>query len=161
MKTTFILTTFAAIKKTVHEKNIYSGKYCQCAHFSTLGWIVWPGFWWILGFLCLLILVGIKDMVQQKHTLWRNFPVLGRLRWLMEAMRPKLYQYFVKSDTDGMPINRLDRSTIYQRAKKQVDTMPFGTQMDLYAEGYEWMTHSIAPKDYHKDESPSQSACWK
>ena len=118
--------------------------------FGTLGWLVWPGFWWILGFLCILIAVGIKDMVQEKHTLWRNFPILGRLRWLMEAMRPKLYQYFVESDTDGMPINRLDRSIIYQRAKKQVDTMPFGTQMDVYAEGYEWMTHSIAPKDFHK-----------
>ncbi len=118
--------------------------------FGALGWFVWQGFWWILGILFLLILVGVKDMVQQKHTLWRNFPVLGRLRWLMEAMRPKLYQYFVESNTDGRPINRLDRSTIYQRAKKQLDTMPFGTQLDVYAEGYEWMTHSIAPKDFHK-----------
>jgi glutamate synthase domain-containing protein 2 len=68
----------------------------------------------------------------------------------MEALRPKIYQYFVESDTDGMPINRLDRSIIYQRAKKQLDTMPFGTQMNVYAEGYEWMTHSIASKDFHK-----------
>ena len=123
--------------------------------FGTLGIFVWQGFLWILAILGILIAIGVKDMVQQKHTLWRNFPILGRLRWLMESMRPKLYQYFVESDTDGMPINRLDRSTIYQRAKKQLDTMPFGTQMDVYAEGYEWMTHSISPKDFHKmDHNP-------
>ena len=115
-----------------------------------LAWYVWSGFWWILGLFLFLIAVGIKDMVQTKHTLWRNFPVLGRMRWLMEAMRPKLYQYFVESDTDGKPINRIDRSTIYQRSKKELDTMPFGTQMDVYSEGYEWMTHSISPKDFHK-----------
>ena len=118
--------------------------------FGALGWFIWNGFWWILGVFSIFILIGTKDMLQVKHTLWRNFPVLGRMRWLMEALRPKLYQYFVESDTDGMPINRLDRSTIYQRAKKQLDTMPFGTQMDVYAEGYEWMTHSIAPKDFNK-----------
>lgn len=118
--------------------------------FGALAWFVWPGFWAILGVLSLFIWMGITDMRQTKHTLWRNFPVLGRMRWLMEALRPKLYQYFVESDTDGSPINRLDRSTIYQRAKKEVDTMPFGTQMDVYKEGYEWMTHSIAPKDFHK-----------
>lgn len=118
--------------------------------FGLLGWFVWQGFWWILGLLMILIVMGIKDMVQTRHTLWRNFPVLGRLRWLMEAMRPKLYQYFVESDTDGMPVNRIDRSTIYQRAKKELDTLPFGTQMNVYAEGYEWMTHSISPKDFNK-----------
>ena len=118
--------------------------------FGALGYFVWHGFWWILGVLVIFIVIGVKDMTQTRHSLWRNFPLLGRLRWLMEAMRPKLYQYFVESDTDGKPINRLDRNTIYQRAKKELDTMPFGTQSDVYAEGYEWMTHSIAPKDFHK-----------
>jgi len=118
--------------------------------FTLLSLFVWNGFWWILGVAVLIVLIGAEDMVQTKHTLWRNFPVLGRMRWLMEALRPKIYQYFVESDTDGRPINRLERSIIYQRAKKQLDTMPFGTQMDVYAEGYEWMTHSIAPKDFFK-----------
>ncbi|MEO6948230.1 MAG: FMN-binding glutamate synthase family protein [Ginsengibacter sp.] len=117
--------------------------------FGVLGWFVWQGFWWILAVFAIFMFIGIKDMIQTKHTLWRNFPVLGRLRWLMEDMRPKLYQYFVESDTDGKPINRIDRSTIYQRSKKQLDTMPFGTQMNVYDEGYEWMTHSISPKDFH------------
>lgn len=118
--------------------------------FGSLAIWVWSGFWFFLGLGIIFIGIGAGDMIQKKHTLWRNFPVLGRLRWLMEAMRPKLYQYFVESDTDGKPINRIDRSTIYQRAKRELDTMPFGTQFDVYNEGYEWMTHSIAPKDFHK-----------
>lgn len=118
--------------------------------FTALSIWVWRGFWFFLAFFMIFIVIGMIDLVQKRHTLWRNFPVLGRLRWIMEAMRPKLYQYFVESDTDGRPINRIDRSTIYQRAKHQLDTMPFGTQFDVYEEGYEWMTHSIAPKDFHK-----------
>ncbi|MES2775525.1 MAG: glutamate synthase-related protein [Bacteroidota bacterium] len=123
--------------------------------FAALAWFVWYGFWWFAAAFLLLAVVGFYDMFQTKHSLMRNFPLFGRLRWFMEALRPKIYQYFVESDTDGRPINRLDRNTIYQRAKKQTDTMPFGTQMDVYAEGYEWMTHSIAPLDFHNiDHNP-------
>lgn len=118
--------------------------------FGTAGWFLWNGFWWLLGVFLIFTFIGLVDMTQTRHTIWRNFPILGHLRWIMEALRPKIYQYFVESDTDGMPIDRLDRNIIYQRAKKQLDTMPFGTQMDVYAEGYEWMTHSIASKDFHK-----------
>ena len=118
--------------------------------FAAAGYFLWQGFWWILALLIPFMIVGISDMLQTKHSLWRNYPLFGRLRWVMEAMRPKIYQYFVENDTDGKPINRLDRNTIYQRAKKELDTMPFGTQSNVYAEGYEWMTHSISPKDFHK-----------
>lgn len=97
-----------------------------------------------------LIYLGFADMLQTKQSLKRNFPLLGRLRYVFEDLRPKIQQYFVESDTDGAPINRIDRSVIYQRAKKQVDTTPFGTQLNVYAEGYEWMSHSIVPIDFHK-----------
>jgi glutamate synthase domain-containing protein 2 len=60
-----------------------------------------------------------------------------------------LYQYFIESDTNGRPISRIYRSVVYQRAKQQTDTTPFGTQLDLYEEGYEWMNHSIAALDAH------------
>ncbi len=100
-------------------------------------------------------LMGYYDMVQKKHIIMRIYPVFGRLRYFMEEMRPKVYQYFVESDTDGRPINRIDRSTIYQRAKKETDTMPFGTQIEVYNEGYEWMCHSIAPKNFDElDHNP-------
>ena len=102
-----------------------------------------------------LVFMGVSDMLQTKQSLKRNFPLLGRLRYVLEDLRPKIQQYFVESDTDGAPINRIDRSVIYQRAKKQVDTTPFGTQLNVYAEGYEWMSHSIVPIDFHKvDHSP-------
>lgn len=106
-------------------------------------------FLWALILIMPLFLLGIYDMLQVRHTLWRNYPLFGRMRWLMEALRPKIYQYFVESDIDGRPVNRLERNTIYQRAKQETDTMPFGTQLDVYAEGYEWLSHSINPKDFH------------
>jgi len=121
--------------------------------------LVWSFFWIeiLFGFVIVLPLIymGIEDMVQKKQSIRRNFPVLGRLRYVFEDLRPKIQQYFVESDNDGAPINRNERSVIYQRSKKQTDTVPFGTQLNVYAEGYEWITHSIAPKDFHKmDHSP-------
>lgn len=106
--------------------------------------------WWLLVLIGPLWVLGLIDMFQKKHAIMRNYPVLGRLRYLMEDLRPKIYQYFVESDTDGQPINRVDRSTIYQRAKRELDTQPFGTQFNVYAEGYEWLAHSINPTDFHQ-----------
>jgi len=68
----------------------------------------------------------------------------------MEELRPKIYQYFIESDTNGTPISRIKRVVVYQRAKQQLDTTPFGTQLDVYAEGYEWLNHSIGSLDPHK-----------
>lgn len=62
-------------------------------------------------------------------------------------------QYFVETDTEGAPINRMFRSLIYQRAKKVNDTTPFGTQMDVYRAGYEWLDHSLYAIN-HKDVNP-------
>lgn len=113
--------------------------------------IYWSTFWIDVLFLFLivgpLIVMGYLDMIQTRQSIRRNFPILGRLRYVFEEMRPKIQQYFVENDTDGAPINRIDRSVIYQRAKKQIDTTPFGTQLNVYAEGYEWMSHSIAALD--------------
>lgn len=104
---------------------------------------------WLLLVLLPIILLGFYDMVQKKHAIMRNFPILGRGRYIMEWLRPKMYQYFIEPDTDGRPFNRINRSMVYQRAKKVLDTAPFGTQLDAYAEGYEWMEHSITPLHMH------------
>src|SRR5262245_49566493 len=103
--------------------------------------LIWA-YYWIDALLALLIVVpliymGISDMVQTRQSIRRNFPLFGRLRYVFEDLRPKIQQYFVESDTDGAPINRNERSVIYQRAKKQIDTIPFGTQLNVYAERYE------------------------
>ena len=114
---------------------------------------VWAYFWinalFAFFFVGPFIYMGLADIFQKQQSIRRNFPVLGRLRYVFEDFRPKIQQYFVESDTDGAPINRNDRSVIYQRAKKQIDTTPFGTQLNVYSEGYEWMSHSIVPLDFH------------
>jgi glutamate synthase domain-containing protein 2 len=109
----------------------------------------------VLLFLFPLLAMGLYDAFQSKHTIRRNFPLFGRLRYLMETIRPGIQQYFVESDTNGMPFNRLQRSQIYARSKKETETVPFGTQMDVYADGYEWVNHSIRAIDAHTlDQNP-------
>jgi hypothetical protein len=61
-------------------------------------------------------------------------------------MRPEMRQYFFESETDGLPFSRNQRAVVYQRAKMALDKRPFGAQLDVYAQGYEWLRHSIAPK---------------
>lgn len=113
------------------------------------GLMVSPYFWWVLAFLVPIACVIFYDAFQSKHAILRNFPLIGRSRYIAEWLRPKLYQYFIESDTDGKPVSRIFRSIAYQRAKKVNDTTPFGTQLNVYSEGYEWMNHSIAPLDHH------------
>jgi len=109
-----------------------------------------PFLWWLFIFTGPIVILGIYDLYQPKHSIVRNYPVFGRLRYFMEELRPKIYQYFIESDTNGKPFNRLNRSLIYQRAKKENDTIPFGTQLDVYENGYEWLSHSIAAISHHE-----------
>ncbi len=110
--------------------------------------IWWGPVLWVLLVIVPLILLGVSDMVQKRHALRRNFPLAGRLRYVFEDLRPKIYQYFVESDTDGRPFSRIHRSVIYQRAKRETDTTPFGTQLDVYDDNYEWLNHSINALDF-------------
>jgi glutamate synthase domain-containing protein 2 len=107
--------------------------------------VVWPPVLWSLVLVVPLILRGIADMVQTRQAVRRNFPVVGHGRYLLELIRPEINQYFVESNSDGRPFSRNDRSVVYQRAKGELDTLPFGTQRDVYAAGYEWINHSLAP----------------
>lgn len=112
---------------------------------------------WYVVFAAVFVLscLGYYDMLQTRHSIRRIYPLFGRLRYVMEELRPKIYQYFIESDIDGRPLNRVDRSTVYQRAKLDNDTMPFGTQLDVYAPGYEWICHSVAPVDFKQlDHNP-------
>ncbi len=100
---------------------------------------------WSFGLTVPVVLLGIYEVLQTKRTLMRNYPIVGRARYWMEILRPKIYQYFVESDTDGTPISRIIRNVVYQRAKKQLASTPFGTQLDIYEPGYEWVNHSMNP----------------
>jgi glutamate synthase domain-containing protein 2 len=107
--------------------------------------VVWPKVMWSLVVVAPLIARGVADMLQTKQAVRRNFPILGHGRYLLEQIRPEINQYFVESNNDGRPFSRNDRSVVYQRAKGELDTLPFGTQRDVYAVGYEWINHSLAP----------------
>ena len=93
-----------------------------------------------------LAALGVRDLLQTRHAVLRNYPVIAHIRFLLEAVRPEIRQYFLESDKDGLPFSRDDRAIVYQRAKMALDKRPFGTQLDVYAQGYEWLRHSMAPK---------------
>lgn len=93
----------------------------------------------------LLVSIGVYDLQQTKRSILRNYPIIGHLRFAMEFIRPEIRQYFIESDSDATPFSRAQRSLVYQRAKGDPDKRPFGTQLDVHAEGYEWINHSLAP----------------
>ena len=115
----------------------------------------YPKAYWAFIVVGPLVILGYRDAFQTKHAILRNYPVLGHFRYLFESIRPEIMQYFVETDTEGRPINRLIRTLVYQRAKNISDTAPFGTQLDVGEVGYEWINHSIYPEDAHKmDQNP-------
>ena len=98
--------------------------------------------------ICTIInIIGIYDIIQSKHTIMKNYPIVGRFRWLAEELRPKIAQYFIENDLNGTPINREDRSVVYQRSKLESDKVPFGTQLDVYKNGYEFIAQTIFPSN--------------
>ncbi|MDF1580186.1 MAG: FMN-binding glutamate synthase family protein [Desulfuromonadales bacterium] len=107
--------------------------------------IVDRGIFWLLLPLALLLGLGCYDILQPRHAILRNFPILGHFRFLLESIRPEIQQYFIESDDEEHPFSREKRSVVYQRAKKTLDTIPFGTHRDVYRIGYEWINHSIRP----------------
>ncbi|MGJ4926576.1 FMN-binding glutamate synthase family protein [Bradyrhizobium sp. HKCCYLS2038] len=102
----------------------------------------------ILGALTLL---GVRDLLQKSHAVLRNYPISAHLRFILEEIRPEMRQYFFESEKDGMPFSRDTRAVVYQRAKMVLDKRPFGTQEDVYREGYEWMHHSVSPKPHAEE----------
>jgi len=99
-----------------------------------------------------LTLLGTVDLFQTRHAVLRNYPISAHLRFLLESIRPEMRQYFFEDDKFGMPFSRDKRALVYQRAKKALDKRPFGTQYDVYADGYEWLRHSVAPRPLAKDQ---------
>lgn len=115
--------------------------------FTALGFMTSHIFLFASLFIEFLICVAILDVKQTKHSLLRNYPLIGRIRWIFEDERTKIQQYFVESDTSGTPYDKEHRSDVYQKAKKDINTVPFGTQLNVYAQGYEFLQHSLYPKN--------------
>lgn len=108
--------------------------------------IMGPWGWWVLtAVVALIAVVGVYDLVQRKHSVLRNYPVLGHMRFLLEALRPEIQQYFIERNFDGRPFDRDVRSLIYERAKGVAAEMSYGTERDIDEAGYEYLVHSTAP----------------
>ena len=103
--------------------------------------LIWAAVW-LLGSLCLL---GVWDVLQTRHSLLRNYPVIGHVRWIAELVRPEIRQYLVESDEEAAPFSRSQRALVYDRAKGKPGEHPFGTLLDVYREGYEFIGHSAFP----------------
>ena len=109
-----------------------------------------------LGFLLLIIIpillvIGVYNIIQEKHAILRNFPVLGYFRYLFEMIAPEIQQYFIERSTDGKPFSRNQRSLVYQRAKNIDSNSPFGTQLNLNVDSYEGIKHSIFPAKVNEE----------
>ncbi len=105
----------------------------------------YPNILWSLLIIGPLVILGLWDFFQTRHSVLRNFPLIGRIRYILELIRPEINQYLIESNSDGVPFSREQRSVVYQRAKRTLDTLPFGTQKDVYEVGYEWVNHSLKP----------------
>lgn len=105
--------------------------------------IFWPPILWSLLVFGPLLALGFYDSLQSRHTILRNFPLIGHGRYWLEKVRPEVQQYFIETNIDAYPVAREMRSIIYQRAKNQLETKPFGTERDVYRVGYEWAAHAL------------------
>lgn len=114
---------------------------------------LWPPAYLAYALVVPLVLLGVYDVLQRDHAILRNFPIVGHGRYLLEAVRPEISQYFIEQNHDGRPMTREQRSIVYQRAKGELSTLPFGTQLDTGAVGYEWINHSMLCVD-HAPEAP-------
>jgi glutamate synthase domain-containing protein 2 len=111
-----------------------------------------PLFWWtgwpvLAALFAGLSALGAWNLVQTKHAILRNYPVIGHVRWLVEMVRPELRQYLLEDDDDATPFSRAQRSLVYRRAKAVTSDHPFGTLVDVYANDYEYIQHSSRPVD--------------
>ena len=136
----------------LHRLNaIYPIRYTALI-FSVLCTLLGLWAWWARGQGQLLAAVGLAlsvmglyDLLQTKRSILRNYPVIGHLRFVFEFIRPEIRQYFIENDTDAAPFSRSQRSLVYARAKGDSDKRPFGTQLDVGKNGYEWINHSMSP----------------
>lgn len=120
--------------------------------FAISVWGAFASIWALIPavLLGILVLIGLRDLMQTEHTLRRNFPILGRVRWIAEQLRPFFRSYIVESQTEGRPFNHEERAMVYSRAKNVSSVEPFGSHVDIEKPPYEWLAHSVAA--IHPDE---------
>ncbi len=102
-------------------------------------------FYWFLGVMCICLLITTYDIVQVKNSILSNYPLFGHLRYLLKEISPEIRQYFVEGNVDGTPFNKNQIDLVNGRADMTLKSHPFGTEMNLYKDGHEWIAHSQFP----------------
>ena len=118
---------------------------CVIFTLASLPFLEHDWLWPITAVTGVLSLIGIFDLLQSPHAVRRNYPILGNIRYLVEAIRPEIRQYLLESDSDALPFSRAQRSLVYSRAKNESADKPFGTLIDVYQSGFEFIGHSMRP----------------
>ncbi len=91
--------------------------------------------WWAWVLLVLFV-IAIRDVLQKKHTISHNFPIVGHLRYWLESIGPELRQYIVANNREELPFNRRQRAWIYASSKKENHYQGFGTDQDIHQSGF-------------------------
>jgi glutamate synthase domain-containing protein 2 len=104
---------------------------------------------WILTLA--LVGLGVHDLLDTRHAVLRNYPLAAHLRYILEGIRPAMRQYFFEDEKHGKPFSRDERAVVYQRAKMVLDKRPFGTQHEVYSDGFEWLNHSMVAREPARD----------
>jgi glutamate synthase domain-containing protein 2 len=121
---------------------------CVMVTLATLPLLGAPRWFWVWPFTLVaggFSLLGCYDLWQKSHAVLRNYPVIGHIRYLIESIRPEIRQYLLEADDDKLPFSRSQRSLVYARAKNEISDRPFGTLMDVYGSGFEFISHSMRP----------------
>lgn len=92
-----------------------------------------------------LFVIGFIDILQNHHSILRNYPLIGHLRFLLEYIRPEIRQYFLENDEEKIPFSRNQRAMVYSRSKKANDKRGFGSTKLMYGQDGEWLGHSNSP----------------
>ncbi|NND61930.1 MAG: FMN-binding glutamate synthase family protein [Flavobacteriaceae bacterium] len=100
--------------------------------------------WWA-WILIVLALIAIRDILQKKHTLNHNYPIVGHLRYFFESIGPEMRQYFVANNREELPFNRIERGWVYASAKKENNYEGFGTDRDIYAHHHIFINNAMIP----------------
>ena len=110
----------------------------------------------------ILCVIALRDILQRRHAITHNFPIVGHLRYFFETIGPELRQYFFANDLEEKPFNRAERRWVYATSKKENNTFGFGTSELIYELGYPILKHSTFPISPELNpEDPTAIACLK
>ncbi|GAB5400072.1 MAG: FMN-binding glutamate synthase family protein [Aureisphaera sp.] len=106
--------------------------------------------WW--GWIVLVLgIIALRDIIQRRHTIQHNFPIIGHIRYIFESIGPEMRQYFVANNREELPFNRIERGWIYASAKKENNYEGFGTDRDIYAHQHIFINNAMMPFKFEKD----------